>query len=68
MLQILARVYMARSDVGFAVRGAALHVWKTLVTNTPRTLNDMLPALMAHLIMSLASGGAWSDMAPIVII
>jgi hypothetical protein len=56
--QILARVYMARSDVGYTVRAAALHVWKTVVTNTPRTLAETLPALMANIIASLAAPGA----------
>ena len=55
--QILARVYMARSDVGYTVRAAALHVWKTVVTNTPRTLAEILPALMANIIASLAVPG-----------
>ena len=55
--QILARVYMARSDVGYTVRAAALHVWKTVVTNTPRTLAEVLPALMANIIASLAAPG-----------
>ncbi|KAK9840722.1 hypothetical protein WJX81_000165 [Elliptochloris bilobata] len=55
--EILARVYMARSDVGYTVRSAALHVWKTVVTNTPRTLAEILPALMANIIASLAAPG-----------
>lgn len=49
---------MARSDIGYTVRGAALHVWKTVVTNTPRTLAEILPALMANIIASLAAPGA----------
>ena len=57
LAQILARVYMARSDVGYMVRTAALHVWKTLVTNTPRTLSEILPYLMDNIIQSLASTG-----------
>ena len=56
--QVLARVYMARSDVGYTVRAAAVHVWKTVVTNTPRTLGEVLPALMAQIIQALASPGA----------
>ena len=51
---------MARSDVGYTVRSAAVHVWKTVVTNTPRTLSEVLPALMAQIIDSLASPGAHS--------
>lgn len=56
-LQVLARVYMARSDVGLQVRAAALHVWKTVVSNTPKMLAEILPALMDQLIASLASSG-----------
>lgn len=48
---------MARSDVSYTVRAAALHVWKTVVTNTPRTLAEVLPALMANIIASLAAPG-----------
>lgn len=55
--QVLARVYMARSDVGYSVRTAAMHVWKTVVTNTPRTLSEILPCLMDQIIASLASSG-----------
>ena len=56
-LQVLARVYMARSDVGYTVRTAAVHVWKTVVSNTPRTLGEILPALMEQVIEALASAG-----------
>lgn len=56
-VQILAKVYLARSDVGFSVRSAAVHVWKTLVTNTPRTLSEILPCLMENIIELLASEG-----------
>ena len=55
--QILSKVYLARSDVGFSVRSAAVHVWKTLVTNTPRTLSEILPCLMENIIELLASEG-----------
>ena len=54
---MLARVYMARSDVGYTVRTAAVHVWKTVVSNTPRTLGEILPALMEQVIDALASAG-----------
>ncbi|PRW50843.1 Translational activator GCN1 isoform A [Chlorella sorokiniana] len=54
---VLATVYMARSDVAYTVRTAALHVWKTVVTNTPKTLGELLPQLMAIIIESLADPG-----------
>lgn len=56
--QVVASLYMARSDVAYTVRSAALHVWKTIVSNTPRTLAEILPALMTSIIDSLASSGA----------
>lgn len=52
-------MYMARSDVAYTVRSAALHVWKTVVTNTPKTLGEVLPALMAQIIGSLADPGGF---------
>ncbi|KAI3427088.1 hypothetical protein D9Q98_007027 [Chlorella vulgaris] len=54
---VLATVYCARSDVAYSVRTAALHVWKTVVTNTPKTLGELLPALMGIVIESLADPG-----------
>ncbi len=39
------------------VRNAALHVWKTVVVNTPRTLQEVLQALMQLVIDSLADEG-----------
>ena len=57
LVQVLSRVFMARTDVAFQVRGAAVHVWKTLVGNTPKTLGEILPVLMQQLITSLASQG-----------
>jgi hypothetical protein len=52
---VLARLYMARTDVAQGVRSAALHVWKTVVTNTPKTLGELLPALMSQVIAALAA-------------
>ena len=51
--QVLALLFMARADVGYTVRQAAVHVWKTIVTNTPRTTGEILKTLMDQLITSL---------------
>ncbi|POO02948.1 Proteasome component Ecm29/Translational activator Gcn [Trema orientale] len=53
--EVLAALYMVRTDVSLSVRQAALHVWKTIVANTPKTLRDIMPVLMNTLITSLAS-------------
>ncbi|KAL8544545.1 hypothetical protein ACS0TY_004932 [Phlomoides rotata] len=56
--EILAALYMVRTDVSIVVRQAALHVWKTIVANTPKTLKEIMPVLMNTLITSLASSSS----------
>ncbi|CAL5369132.1 unnamed protein product [Camellia sinensis] len=54
--EVLAALYMVRTDVSLIVRQtAALRVWKTIVANTPKTLKEIMPVLMNTLITSLAS-------------
>lgn len=58
-LGVLSALYLARFDVALPVRGAALHVWKTLVPNTPRCLAEALPTLLRRLLQAL--GGSQPD-------
>ncbi|DBB12167.1 TPA: hypothetical protein ACH3X3_006274 [Trebouxia sp. C0006] len=51
--EVLALLFMARADVGYTVRQAAVHVWKTIVTNTPKTTGEILKTLMEQIITSL---------------
>jgi hypothetical protein len=57
VVQVLATVYMARSDVAQPVRNVSIHVWKSVVSNTPKTLREILPTLTSRAITTLAAGG-----------
>ncbi|KAI8916484.1 armadillo-type protein [Powellomyces hirtus] len=53
--KVLASLYVARADASATVRQTSLHVWKSIVSNTPRTLKEILPIMMDILVASLAS-------------
>ncbi|KAI9477816.1 MAG: armadillo-type protein [Benjaminiella poitrasii] len=53
--RILAALYIVRQDASGVVRQASLQVWKVLVTNTPRTLKDILIVMTSMVIKLLSS-------------
>ncbi|KAI9014595.1 armadillo-type protein [Phycomyces nitens] len=53
--RILAALYIVRQDASGIVRQASLQVWKALVSNTPRTLKDILGTMMSMIIGNLSS-------------
>ncbi|PWN50148.1 ARM repeat-containing protein [Violaceomyces palustris] len=55
--RILASIYIVRQDPNIPVRQAAIHTWKALVQNTPRTAREVLPTMLDILIKALASKG-----------
>jgi hypothetical protein len=52
---VLASIYIIRNDISGLVRQAAGVVWKSVVSNTPKTLKDILPHMMTILMSTLAS-------------
>ena len=53
--RVLAGIYICRSDVSHEVKHAALHIWKMVISNTPKTLREILPMLFGILLSCLAS-------------
>ena len=53
--RVFSGLYMGRCDVSPQVSQSALHVWKVVVDNTPRTLKEILPTLFGFILSSLAS-------------
>lgn len=52
-----------RSDPQYSVRSEALHVWKTIVVNTPKTLQQLLPVLMQQVGKCVCGGGGHGNVA-----
>lgn len=53
--RILASIYICRADVALLVRQAAVHVWKVLISNSARTLREILSQLLDIILSRLAS-------------
>lgn len=54
MDEVLSSLYIIRSDVSMNVRQSALTTWKAIVSNSPRTLLQIMPVLVKQLIEKLA--------------
>ena len=54
--RMLASIYIMRSDTQPQVCEAASTAWKALVTNTPATLSEVLPAMLDVIVANVASG------------
>ncbi|ORX96881.1 ARM repeat-containing protein [Basidiobolus meristosporus CBS 931.73] len=53
--RVLASLFIVRNDVSGVVRQATVSVWKSIVSNTPRTLKEILYVVMDIIINNLAS-------------
>ncbi|KAF7968614.1 hypothetical protein HWV62_30003 [Athelia sp. TMB] len=53
--RILSALYLARQDAVNVVRTSSIHIWKALVSNTPRTVREILPQLMGQIILLISS-------------
>jgi hypothetical protein len=52
---VLSSLYIVRSDSSSSVRQIGLQVWKSIVSNTPKTLREIMPNLVDLLIRKLSS-------------
>jgi hypothetical protein len=53
--QVLSAIYISRSDSTLSVRQNSLQLWKSIVSNGPKTLREILPELLKELILKLSS-------------
>ncbi|KAI0233665.1 translational activator of GCN4 [Massospora cicadina] len=52
---VLAGLYLVRADAAPKVRQVASAIWKLIVSNTPRALKEILPAIMADILRFITS-------------
>lgn len=48
--RVLSGLYICRSDMSHEVKHAAVHIWKMLISNTPKTLREILPTMFGILL------------------
>lgn len=53
--EVLSAIYIVRSDISIVVRQNSLQIWKSIVSNTPRTLVEIMPVLINTLVFKLSS-------------
>lgn len=53
--RVLSILYIVRQDTVSQVRQASIHIWKALVSNTPRTTREILPILVQTILRLLGS-------------
>ncbi|KAI3646171.1 hypothetical protein MP228_009099 [Amoeboaphelidium protococcarum] len=53
--EVLASVYIMRSDVNNAVRHVSINIWKALVSNTTKTLKEIIGSMMKVIVDNLSS-------------
>lgn len=51
--EVLAALYIARCDVSIRVRQTAMQVWKSVVSNTPRVLREIMPSAVRQIVDAL---------------
>lgn len=56
--KVLSSIFIIKGDSASLVRDHAQHVWRSIVSNTPRTLKEILPVLTELLLSALASVSA----------
>lgn len=56
--KVLSSLYIIRSDTSVTVRQNASQVWKSVVSNTPSTLRQIMPVMVSQVVSKLSSDNA----------